>query len=148
MGLGKLIAFAPMVSPEANLASGFAAGSAAGGDGSEVLISSPLPAVFVATEAVGDATFGLEVVERSSVVGATAAGRLLEALSLVFVGCALLSASANGWLSAVLVAGLATGAPVVVVGAVLTMALLGLAASAIPALRALAVNPSRLMREE
>jgi predicted permease len=38
--------------------------------------------------------------------------------------------------------------PVVVVGAVLTMALLGLAASAIPALRALAVNPSRLMREE
>src|SRR6266404_5895222 len=38
--------------------------------------------------------------------------------------------------------------PVVVVGAVLTMALLGIAASAIPALRALAVDPSRLMREE
>ena len=38
--------------------------------------------------------------------------------------------------------------PVVVVGAVLTMALLGLAASAIPALRALAVDPSNLMREE
>jgi hypothetical protein len=38
--------------------------------------------------------------------------------------------------------------PVVVVGAVLTMALLGLAASAIPALRALAVDPSKLMREE
>jgi predicted permease len=38
--------------------------------------------------------------------------------------------------------------PVVVVGAVLTMAFLGLAASAIPALRALAVDPSRLMREE
>jgi len=38
--------------------------------------------------------------------------------------------------------------PVVVAGAVLTMALLGLAASAIPALRALAVDPSKLMREE
>ena len=38
--------------------------------------------------------------------------------------------------------------PVVLVGAVLTMALLGLAASAIPALRALAVDPSKLMREE
>ena len=38
--------------------------------------------------------------------------------------------------------------PVVVGGAVLTMALLGLAASAIPALRALAIDPSSLMREE
>jgi predicted permease len=38
--------------------------------------------------------------------------------------------------------------PVVLVGAVLTMALLGIAASAIPALRALAVDPSKLMREE
>jgi ABC-type antimicrobial peptide transport system permease subunit len=38
--------------------------------------------------------------------------------------------------------------PVVVGGAVLTMALLGVAASAIPAWRALAVDPSRLMREE
>jgi predicted permease len=38
--------------------------------------------------------------------------------------------------------------PVVVGGAVLTMALLGIAASAIPARRALAVDPSRLMREE
>jgi len=38
--------------------------------------------------------------------------------------------------------------PVVVVGAVLTMAVLGLAASAIPALRALAVDPSKLLREE
>ncbi|PZR72978.1 MAG: permease [Chthoniobacterales bacterium] len=38
--------------------------------------------------------------------------------------------------------------PVVVLGAVLTMALLGLAASALPALRALAVDPSKLMREE
>jgi predicted permease len=38
--------------------------------------------------------------------------------------------------------------PVVVVGAVLTMALLGVAASAIPALRAIAVDPSKLLREE
>ncbi|HEY2047539.1 MAG TPA: ABC transporter permease [Candidatus Udaeobacter sp.] len=38
--------------------------------------------------------------------------------------------------------------PVVVVGAVLTMALLGIAASAIPALRALAIDPSKLLREE
>ena len=38
--------------------------------------------------------------------------------------------------------------PVVIVGAVLTMALLGIAASTIPALRALAVDPSKLMREE
>jgi len=38
--------------------------------------------------------------------------------------------------------------PVVVGGAVLTMVLLGVAASAVPALRALAVDPSKLMREE
>jgi predicted permease len=38
--------------------------------------------------------------------------------------------------------------PVVVGGAVLTMMLLGIAASAIPALRALAVDPSKLLREE
>jgi predicted permease len=38
--------------------------------------------------------------------------------------------------------------PVVVGGVVLTMALLGLAASTLPALRALAVDPSKLLREE
>jgi predicted permease len=38
--------------------------------------------------------------------------------------------------------------PAVLAAAVLTMALLGVAASALPALRALAVNPSKLMREE
>jgi len=38
--------------------------------------------------------------------------------------------------------------PVVMLGAVLTMALLGIAASAIPALRAIAVDPSKLLREE
>lgn len=40
------------------------------------------------------------------------------------------------------------GDPAVVGGAVLTMALLGIAASAIPARRALNVDPSKLMREE
>ena len=38
--------------------------------------------------------------------------------------------------------------PVVVAGAALTMAFLGVAASAIPALRAIAVDPSKLLREE
>ncbi len=38
--------------------------------------------------------------------------------------------------------------PMVVGGAVLTMAILGVAASAIPARRALAVDPSKLMRED
>jgi predicted permease len=38
--------------------------------------------------------------------------------------------------------------PVVLGGAVLTMVLLGVAASAIPAMRALAVDPSKLLREE
>jgi ABC-type lipoprotein release transport system permease subunit len=38
--------------------------------------------------------------------------------------------------------------PVVVVGAILAMALLGIAASAIPALRAVAVDPSKLLRED
>lgn len=40
------------------------------------------------------------------------------------------------------------GDPVVVAGAILTMTLLGLAASAIPARRALAIDPCKLMREE
>jgi ABC-type antimicrobial peptide transport system permease subunit len=38
--------------------------------------------------------------------------------------------------------------PVVVIGAIVMMALLGVAAAAIPALRALAVDPSKLLREE
>jgi len=38
--------------------------------------------------------------------------------------------------------------PLVLAGAVLTMALLGITASAIPAQRALAIDPSKLMREE
>jgi predicted permease len=39
-------------------------------------------------------------------------------------------------------------APSVVVGAVLTMAVIGISGAAIPALRALAVDPARLMRDE
>jgi predicted permease len=38
--------------------------------------------------------------------------------------------------------------PAVLVGAVLTMALIGLSGAAVPALRALAVDPSRLLRDE
>jgi ABC-type antimicrobial peptide transport system permease subunit len=38
--------------------------------------------------------------------------------------------------------------PAVLVGAVLAMALIGICGSAIPALRALALDPSRLMRDE
>jgi ABC-type antimicrobial peptide transport system permease subunit len=38
--------------------------------------------------------------------------------------------------------------PAVLGGAILTMTLLGLAASALPARRALAVDPSKLMRED
>jgi ABC-type lipoprotein release transport system permease subunit len=38
--------------------------------------------------------------------------------------------------------------PIVLGGTVLTMALLGITASAIPARRALAVDPSKLMRED
>jgi predicted permease len=40
------------------------------------------------------------------------------------------------------------GDPAVLIGAVLTMALIGICGAAIPALRALAVDPSRLMRDE
>jgi ABC-type antimicrobial peptide transport system permease subunit len=38
--------------------------------------------------------------------------------------------------------------PIVVIGAVLTMAMLGIAASVVPARRALSVDPSKLLREE
>ena len=38
--------------------------------------------------------------------------------------------------------------PIIVVGAVLTMAILGIAASVVPARRALSVDPSKLLREE
>ena len=74
--------------------------------------------------------------------------RLLGCLALgtaVAAGAVLL-AVAGAWLAGTEDHLAAWG--VVVIGAVLTMALLGIAASAIPALRALAVDPSKLMREE
>jgi hypothetical protein len=40
------------------------------------------------------------------------------------------------------------GNPLVLLGAVATMAAVGICGSAIPALRALAVDPSRVMRDE
>jgi predicted permease len=66
------------------------------------------------------------------------AGSLVGLLSAVFVSRLLgqIVYQANPW------------DPVVLVGAVLTMALLGIAASAIPALRAIDIDPSKLLREE
>jgi predicted permease len=66
------------------------------------------------------------------------AGSLVGLLSAVFVSRLLgqIVYQANPW------------DPVVLVGAVLTMTLLGIAASAIPALRAIAIDPSKLLREE
>ena len=60
----------------------------------------------------------------------------------------LLLSSFAGWLLEQIVYQANPRDPAVLVGAVLTMALLGIAASAIPALRALAVDPSKLLREE
>ncbi len=60
----------------------------------------------------------------------------------------LLLSSLTGWLLEQIVYQANPRDPVVLVGAVLTMALLGIAASAIPALRAIAIDPSKLLREE
>ena len=60
----------------------------------------------------------------------------------------LLLSSLAGWLLEQIVYQANPRDPVVLVGAVLTMALLGIAASAIPALRAMAIDPSKLLREE
>ncbi len=60
----------------------------------------------------------------------------------------LLLSSLAGWLLEQIVYQANPRDPLVLVGVVLTMALLGIAASAIPALRALAIDPSKLLREE
>jgi predicted permease len=60
----------------------------------------------------------------------------------------LLLSSLTGWLLEQIVYQANPRDPLVLVGVVLTMALLGIAASAIPALRALAIDPSKLLREE
>jgi predicted permease len=84
---------------------------------------------------------------RTKHVMGTAVGRpivLLGAGSLVGVLCGVFASRLLGQI----VYQANPRDPVVIVGAVLTMALLGIAASAIPALRALAVDPSQLLREE
>jgi ABC-type antimicrobial peptide transport system permease subunit len=60
----------------------------------------------------------------------------------------LLLSSFAGWLLEQIVYQANPRDPVVLFGAVVTMAVLGIVASAIPALRALAVDPSKLLREE
>jgi hypothetical protein len=60
----------------------------------------------------------------------------------------LLLSKLTGWLLERIVYQANPQDPVVLVGVVLTMARLGIAASAIPALRAIAVDPSKLLREE
>jgi ABC-type antimicrobial peptide transport system permease subunit len=60
----------------------------------------------------------------------------------------LLLSSITGWLLEQIVYQANPRDPVVLVGAVLTMAFLGIAAAAIPALRAMAIDPARLLREE
>jgi predicted permease len=76
-----------------------------------------------------------------------ALGRPLMLLGVGSIVGLLLSSFA-GWLLEQIVYQANPRDPVVLVGAVLTMALLGIAASAIPALRALAIDPSKLLREE
>jgi len=60
----------------------------------------------------------------------------------------LLLSSLTGWLLEQIVYQANPRDPMILVGVVLTMALLGIAASAIPALRAIAIDPSKLLREE
>jgi predicted permease len=80
------------------------------------------------------------------VLGA-AVGRPIVLLGVGSLTGLLLGLSARGLLGEIVYQANPTD-PLVLGGAVLTMALLGIAASAIPALRALAVDPARLMREE
>jgi ABC-type antimicrobial peptide transport system permease subunit len=60
----------------------------------------------------------------------------------------LLLSSLTSWLLEQIVYQANPRDPVILVGVVLTMAFLGIAASAIPALRAIAIDPSKLLREE
>jgi len=84
---------------------------------------------------------------RTKHVMSTAVGRPIVLLGIGSIAGLLLCAFASRLLGQIVYQA-NTRDPVVVVGAVLTMALLGLAASAIPALRALGVDPCKLMREE
>jgi ABC-type antimicrobial peptide transport system permease subunit len=60
----------------------------------------------------------------------------------------LLLSSVTGWFLEQIVYQANPRDPVVLIGVVLTMSLLGIAASAIPALRAIGIDPSKLLREE
>lgn len=60
----------------------------------------------------------------------------------------LLLSSFAGWFLQQIVYQANPRDPMVLIGVVLTMALLGVAASAIPALRAISIDPSKLLREE
>ncbi len=84
---------------------------------------------------------------RTKHVMSTAVGRPIVLLGIGSFAGLLLCAFASRLLGQIVYQA-NTRDPVVVLGAVLTMALLGIAASAIPALRALSVDPSKLMREE
>jgi ABC-type antimicrobial peptide transport system permease subunit len=84
---------------------------------------------------------------RTKYVLSAAVGRPIVLLGVGSLAGLLLGVFASRWLGQIVYQANPTD-PVVLGGAVFTMALLGIAASAIPALRALAVDPSRLMREE
>ena len=84
---------------------------------------------------------------RTKHVMSAAVGRPIVLLGIGSVAGLLLGISASRLLAHVVYQANPQD-PVVVVGALLMMALLGIAASAIPALRALTVDPSKLLREE
>jgi len=84
---------------------------------------------------------------RAKHVMSAAVGRPIVLLGLVSLAGLLLGVFASRLLEQIVYQANPRD-PVVVGGAVLTMVLLGIAASAIPALRALAVDPAKLLREE
>jgi predicted permease len=93
--------------------------------------------------------FGIRVAlgARAKHVMTAAVGRSIVLLGLGSLGGLLLGVFASRLLGRIVYQA-NPGDPVVVAGAILTMTLLGLAASAIPARRALAIDPCKLMREE
>jgi ABC-type antimicrobial peptide transport system permease subunit len=84
---------------------------------------------------------------RTRDVMSAALGRPIMLLGVGFVVGLLLSSFA-GWFLQQIVYQANPRDPMVLMGVVLTMAFLGIAASAIPALRAIAIDPSKLLREE
>jgi predicted permease len=84
---------------------------------------------------------------RAKHVMSAAVGRPIILLGLGSLAGLLLGGFANRLLGQIVYQA-APGDPLVVAGAILTMTVLGVAASAVPARRALAVDPCKLMREE